>query len=190
MPIQLSAWFILLLLFENLWKCYFWQSRDFKFPKFSHSVPSMVVPRSSSLPDHVHVSQIINCPCCIMFNFIQPYIPNREHLIWGGGGHQHQNRPKGLFIWKWASPGTWANSFPQDEFHHMFTWNFWGGLACENKYKFLRESLSMHTKTLFYLKAESAQENAFIWKTTQPVYLRSRVTRSRTSVRRASLVLI
>jgi hypothetical protein len=84
MPIQLSAWFILLLLFENLWKCYFWQSRDFKFPKFSHSVPSMVVPRSSSLPDHVHVSQIINCPCCIMFNFIQPYIPNREHLMVGG----------------------------------------------------------------------------------------------------------
>ena len=149
----------------------------------------MVVPRSSSLPDHVHVSQIINCPCCIMFNFIQPYIPNREHLMGGGGGGGTSIKTdlRGCLYGSEPARVPELTRFPKMNFTTCLHETFG---ACENKYKFLRESLSMNTKTLFYLKAESAQENAFIWKTTQPVYLRSRVTRSRTSVRRASLVLI
>jgi hypothetical protein len=50
--------------------------------------------------------------------------------------------------------------------------------------------LGMRTQTLFYLKAKPARVNVFIWKTTQPVYSRSRVTQSGNPVRRACSVLI
>jgi hypothetical protein len=85
--------------------------------------------------------------CSTLYNLIYRIV---NIWWWGVGGTSIKTDLRGCL---YGSEPAWvpelANSLPQDEFHHTFTWNFWGGLTCENKYKFSRENLGMHTKTLF-----------------------------------------